>query len=40
MVLAMGAVITQLQSIVAGFGEVRNPEVMFNQSLQIGLIGV
>ena len=36
----MDAVITQLQSIVGWSGEFRNPEVMFNQSLQIGLMGV
>ena len=36
----MGAVITQLQSIVGWSGEVRNPVVMFNQSLHIGSISV
>ena len=39
-VLLKDAVITQLQPCVRLSGEVRYPELMFNQSLQIGWIGL
>ena len=39
-VLPTDAVITQLQFIVWWSCEVRNPEVIFNQSLHMGLMGI
>ena len=40
MVLPIDALITQLQSCFGCSGEVRYPELMFNQPLHIELIGV